>query len=573
MIDYFDGIRWVEELAKVQKHGTHDQKTHGSWADGGEGIEVFIGDEARKILVTQIPQGDSPAHNEIKAAIETTYSQEEWDMRDKSWFMSNPAETIISRGEDKKINGALTYLVKEDVRPNRIDIVHTGSLKSGVGGDMVSKFMKRAESLNATIFLTPLEGSEGFWKKMGFVESNFGGIYTKKSGTYAVEKHESHDQSTHGSWANGGGSTDSGSDNSYQGGHQPDLEGAPLHDLTAEGYYPDGAHIYGTGNKAMDAKMYSLVQQFRGNPDAQIQIYRAVPKKASGQINSGDWVTPMKDYAIQHGVSNLNDDYEILTRTVSAKDITTSGDSWMEWGYSAPVQKHGEGDQKPHGSWADGSGGGNGLDHRAVYDLQQMSDPLKSKVYDAEEKYSPTVQRKLTKPFPPKNRDEYATKEEYDKEYKEYSKNWNKWSRETSRNIQSSTGEKHLDGTVKGIQNYINEVTNTDWFKKTFGNGGVIKTPKVSLTDSSIAGSYQIGFKRGVPFSGMYINRGFSLNEPVILHELAHYATTISTTKPFSAHGIEFATNHLYLTNKAVGSAFADGLKAAYKAEGVPLGN
>jgi putative metallohydrolase (TIGR04338 family) len=248
------------------------------------------------------------------------------------------------------------------------------------------------------------------------------------------------------------------------------------------------------------------------------------------------------------------------------------GVRWVE--ELAKVQKHGTGDQKPHGSWADGAVGGNGLDHRGVYNLQhENSDPLKIKVYDAEEKYSPTVQRELTKPFPPNNRNEYATKEEYDKVYKEYSKNWDKWSRETSRNIQSSTGEKHLDGTVKGIQNYINEVTNTDWFKKTFGDGGVIKTPKVSLTASAAAGSYQIGFKRGVPFSGMYINKGFSLNEPVILHELAHYATTISTTKPFSAHGIEFATNHLYLTNKAVGSSFANGLRAAYKAEGVPLGN
>jgi len=66
---------------------------------------------------------------------------------------------------------------------------------------------------------------------MSRFEMNLEEVTITRAGEFA--KHESHDQSTHGSWANGGGSTDSGSDNSYQGGHQPDLEGAPLHDLTS----------------------------------------------------------------------------------------------------------------------------------------------------------------------------------------------------------------------------------------------------------------------------------------------------------------------------------------------------
>ena len=105
------------------------------------------------------------------------------------------------------------------------------------------------------------------------------------------------------------------------------------------------------------------------------------------------------------------------------------------------VTKHQEHDQSTHGSWADGTQGGNRLTHRDVYQLQSgMQDTLMRKIYDAEEKYQPNVQRELPKPFPPNNRAEYATPEEYDKAYKAYSKAFDEWSRESTRNIKSTTG-------------------------------------------------------------------------------------------------------------------------------------
>ena len=50
-------------------------------------------------------------------------------------------------------------------------------------------------------------------------------------------------------------------------------------------------------------------------------------------INVGDWVTISREYAKMHGESNLNGFYKILTKTVSAKDLFTDGNSTNEWGY------------------------------------------------------------------------------------------------------------------------------------------------------------------------------------------------------------------------------------------------
>ena len=176
-----------------------------------------------------------------------------------------------------------------------------------------------------------------------------------------VEKHGTHDQKTHGSWANGSSESD------YEMSHRPslgsgtegDMDGASL-DNVSNGIYPDdvysprGVQIYGTGYKELDKQAHALIMEYRGKPEKSITIYRAIPKDAStSKIGGGEWVTPIKQYAVQHGQSNLNDDYQILTREVKAKEIFTSGDSWLEWGYApTPVQKHATHDQSSHGNWA-----------------------------------------------------------------------------------------------------------------------------------------------------------------------------------------------------------------------------
>jgi hypothetical protein len=174
-----------------------------------------------------------------------------------------------------------------------------------------------------------------------------------------IQKHQDHDQQSHGNWAG------ESSPNDYGMSHRPAQGkdgGASLDDVT-NGIYPDdvysprGVQIYGTGYKDLDKKAHAMIMEYKGKPDKEIRIYRAVPKKVSTNINTGDWVTPIKEYAVQHGESNLNNDYQILFRDVKAKEIFTSGDSWLEWGYAPElVEKHQQHDQQSHGNWAGGGG-------------------------------------------------------------------------------------------------------------------------------------------------------------------------------------------------------------------------
>ena len=217
----------------------------------------------------------------------------------------------------------------------------------------------------------------------------------------------------------------------------------------------------------------------------------------------------------------------------------------------------------------DGGNAGNGLTHKEILDLKRdQPDTLVRQVYKAEKEYRPQVQRSLEKPQRPP-RDSFETKEEYDKAYKEYAKEHKEWARESTRDIISETGEQHLNGTRAGTQNYVNEITGSDWFVERFGDGGKIGTPQIKLSNASYAGQYTIGTKGGEGFSSLSIDRGVSLNEPNVVHELAHYATAISVTEPHAGHGVEFAENYLFMTSQIFGTDYASGLEDAFVKEGV----
>jgi len=127
----------------------------------------------------------------------------------------------------------------------------------------------------------------------------------------------------------------------YQGGHKPPSKtyGAPLHDLTAGDLIPadiyskQAARYYGTGDTALDAETLRLFAKYRGTPDAEVSIYRAVPKNAPDSINAGDWVTINKSYAAMHGDGPLSGDYKIVEKKVPAKSLWGSLDSIHEFGY------------------------------------------------------------------------------------------------------------------------------------------------------------------------------------------------------------------------------------------------
>lgn len=179
----------------------------------------------------------------------------------------------------------------------------------------------------------------------------------------------------------------------YFGEHEaPDKSsGAPMHNLT--GTYPEdlysgyGVQMYGDGD-AGAGEAWGIISSVRNHPNRSVKIYRAVPKILSPEdqlfellemkrqffrrnkipakmppnvlrssffdtldaeikrlqslppvqtvrpkIQHGNWVTIVRGYAVEHGQSNLNNSYRILSKTVPARTLYTDGNSLQEWGY------------------------------------------------------------------------------------------------------------------------------------------------------------------------------------------------------------------------------------------------
>ena len=126
----------------------------------------------------------------------------------------------------------------------------------------------------------------------------------------------------------------------YRGTHTAPLrseggEGAPLHDISQmypdDIYGPHAVRYYGDGSP-MDTKSVRIIQQFRGKPEAELTIYRAVPNDSKiTKIHPGDWVTINEDYAKLHG---RGWESKILSKKVKAKEIFTEANSVHEYGYN-----------------------------------------------------------------------------------------------------------------------------------------------------------------------------------------------------------------------------------------------
>ena len=124
--------------------------------------------------------------------------------------------------------------------------------------------------------------------------------------------------------------------------HRPSgpFDAAPAHNVSANGMYPEdfysnnGLHYYGTGEDVIDKQSYNAIRSVLNLPNEKVTMYRAVPNIVSKpSINIGDWVTLSRQYAKEHGESNLNNDFKILSKKVPARDVFTNADSMHEFGY------------------------------------------------------------------------------------------------------------------------------------------------------------------------------------------------------------------------------------------------
>ena len=120
-------------------------------------------------------------------------------------------------------------------------------------------------------------------------------------------------------------------------------EYAPLHEMNKT--YPDDIYdkstqvrYYGHGaGDSWEQESFDVINAARGNPDMEIEVYRAVPNSAPDEVYAGDWVTPSKGYAQSHGERFGDDGGKVLTTKVRAGDLFTEGNSPHEFGWS-PTQ-------------------------------------------------------------------------------------------------------------------------------------------------------------------------------------------------------------------------------------------
>ena len=99
-------------------------------------------------------------------------------------------------------------------------------------------------------------------------------------------------------------------------------------------YSPQGYNYYGDGDVSMDKESANIFKRLRGNPDALVKIYRAVPKSLKEtKLRNGDWVTINRRYAQEHGEYNIGGGYKIIEDEVPAKFVYTDGNSLHEQGY------------------------------------------------------------------------------------------------------------------------------------------------------------------------------------------------------------------------------------------------
>ena len=135
-------------------------------------------------------------------------------------------------------------------------------------------------------------------------------------------------------------------DTSYRMQHQPrgpQDGGGRLDDITAGGelfpedvYSADGLRFYGDPRNSFDRQSHAAILAARGNPEAEITIYRGVPKDVD-QINAGDWVTLSPDYAAMHAADgygpNGDEAGKVISMKVKVKDVFSDGNDLNEFGY------------------------------------------------------------------------------------------------------------------------------------------------------------------------------------------------------------------------------------------------
>ena len=113
---------------------------------------------------------------------------------------------------------------------------------------------------------------------------------------------------------------------------------SPDSDLVPSDYW-DHPERYGVDNEPGGMESFNRIANAirkakEGGKTPFVRMYRAVPADVrEDNFRNGDWITPSRTYAEEHGRNHINGPYRIIMNSVSADDIFWNGDSINEWGY------------------------------------------------------------------------------------------------------------------------------------------------------------------------------------------------------------------------------------------------
>lgn len=255
---------------------------------------------------------------------------------------------------------------------------------SGLGTQVMNDLVTAADAEGARISLTPDTSFGGtsvsrlkdFYKRFGFVENK------GKNKDFSTRNTMYRDPSVMANASKGSGLLTTSAaelrrqaniqrfgydpnetpevDTSYRGSHQPvgpqDENPIRLDDVTKSitgedaGYPEDfyssqGMRLYaqppsfpGDEYGIANQQSYRAIQAVRGNPDAEVTIYRGVPDSDDiTTINPGDFVTLSPKYAELHAASGYgprgDEAGKVISQRVKVRDVYFAGDDVNEFGY------------------------------------------------------------------------------------------------------------------------------------------------------------------------------------------------------------------------------------------------
>lgn len=121
--------------------------------------------------------------------------------------------------------------------------------------------------------------------------------------------------------------------------HQPNPEGSPAHDLTGD---YSGAYDHNWGRDDASRESVRILHSIRGNPDAEVSIFRAAPGHVES-IEPGNWVSLSRKYAEVHRDMRMGEstghDWKIIEKRVPAHEVRWEANDINEFGWFPSERK------------------------------------------------------------------------------------------------------------------------------------------------------------------------------------------------------------------------------------------